>query len=112
MNRKVQGPSAFNDYCKAVWTAFPEAKVEIKNMIASGNYVITEYVFSGTHRGAVMSEVLGREILPTQKRAELPVCEVSRYENGKVVSIHGYSDALTLIRQLGLESQFGQKLAA
>lgn len=110
MNQSLRDVNGVKLFMQNWWTGFPDAKVEIKNMISSGDFVITEFIGRGTHQGVFMA--MGRKIPATSKRIELKFCEVSQIKDGKLVSSHIYYDVFSLIRQLGLESQLGQLAAA
>jgi ketosteroid isomerase-like protein len=42
------------------------------------------------------------EIPPTGKAVTLPICEVWRVRDGKLVSLMNYADGVTIMTQLGL----------
>jgi ketosteroid isomerase-like protein len=43
-----------------------------------------------------------------RRPGELRVCFVFEFRKGKIVSLHGYYDMLTLLDQLGLAPAWGQ----
>jgi predicted ester cyclase len=84
-----------------VWlTAFPDGKVEITNIVASGDRVVVEYIGRGTHTGPLK----GREgvLQPTGKKAELLLCDIMRVKDGLIVEGRTYYDSGMLMRQLGV----------
>jgi len=76
--------------------AFPDLHLDIEQMTASGDYVITRWRGAGTHRGDLMG------IPPTNRWAEVHGCSVAEYKNGKIVHEWVYWDTGHLLRQLGV----------
>src|SRR5216684_5766717 len=50
---KVKGPQATKEYNQNWVRAFPDARVEAKQIFSQGNNVIVEGVFTGTHDGTL-----------------------------------------------------------
>src|SRR5258708_26694397 len=50
---KVKGPQATKEYNQNWVKAFPDARVEAKQIFSQGNTVIAEGVFTGTHDGTL-----------------------------------------------------------
>jgi steroid delta-isomerase-like uncharacterized protein len=95
-----RGPEGFEAFMKNFKTAFPDVEIEVNNQIASGDYVVNEFVGRGTHTGPLESPA--GTIPPTGRRVTFTVCEVQRFRNGKLASLHNYQDMVSLLRQLGL----------
>lgn len=83
------------------WTeyvdAFPDLSVEVHEMAADGEWVMTRVELSGTHRG----EFWGIE--PTANEVEVQEHLSHRFEDGAVVETHSTADGLGLLRQLDVE---------
>lgn len=95
------GPQGFREWLQIFLTAFPDAKVELTNVVgAAEGWVSTEHIGWGTHTGPLVGP--SGTIPPTGRRAELPLGQLVRVENGKVALIHAYYDGATLMRQLGV----------
>ena len=77
-------------------TAFPDLKFRIDQMLPSGDYVVSRYTATGTHRGPLMG------IAATNRRAETHGCTVAEIRNGKTVRTWVYWDTGHLLRQLGV----------
>jgi len=78
-------------------TAFPDLRIEVKHMMASGDYVITQWHGTGTHKGELMG------IPPTGRRGEgTRGCTIAQYASGKVVREWVYMDVATILRQIGV----------
>jgi predicted ester cyclase len=95
-----RGVDAAWTYNEPFVSAFPDAKVTITNQVESGNTVVSEITYTGTHTGPLPSPQ--GPVPPTGKRIDLPGCGIARIEAGKIVSFRGYFDQLTLMQQLGL----------
>lgn len=83
----------FHDMFRA---AFPDFKVEVYDMIADGDKVITRKAFVGTHKGNFAG------IPPTNIKARLDVMDIVRYEDGKLCEHWNSVDQVGMMRQLGV----------
>lgn len=92
-----RGPEGFKHFFGEMRRAFPDFTVEVDHMTATDDDVAIAYRISGTHDG----EFNG--VAPTGKRVEARGCQISRFENGKLVERWGSSDELGLMSQLGVE---------
>ncbi|TAK02724.1 MAG: nuclear transport factor 2 family protein [Candidatus Manganitrophaceae bacterium] len=96
-----EGPEGYKQFLKMWTTAMSDARVEITNVIASGDWVAVEFTGKGTHQSGPLAGPKG-PIPPTGKSIELSFCEVFKLKNGKIALVRAYFDAATLMRQLGL----------
>jgi steroid delta-isomerase-like uncharacterized protein len=80
--------------------AFPDGNVEVKNLIAQGDQVVAEVVGRGTHQGTLSGPT--GDIPATGRRVELPLAEIYRLRDGKIVELRYYFDAFTFLSQLGI----------
>jgi predicted ester cyclase len=78
------------------YTAFPDWREEIVQLVAEGNTVAGRFRCSGTHLGEFLGEA------PTGKRMEVEEVFFLRVEEGKFVDFWALEDSLNRIRQLGL----------
>jgi predicted ester cyclase len=78
------------------YSAFPDWREEIVELVAEGNTVAGRFRYSGTHRGEFLGEP------PTGKRMEVDEVFFFRVEGGKFVYFWGLEDSLNRMRQLGL----------
>jgi steroid delta-isomerase-like uncharacterized protein len=90
----------FQDWSKA----FPDMKTQILNAVASEDFVFIEYLSRGTHQGPLELED-GKVLQPTQRKVEVPACDVYRIVNGKIISAHVYWLSLVMLKQLGVLEQ-------
>ena len=96
----TKGRDKVQAWYKAFTVGFPDLDVTSSRLFASGEWVVGEYVVSGTHTGPLAGPE--GEIPPTNKRVQLPSATVYRVEGGKVAEIHEYFDQLSFMAQLGL----------
>jgi steroid delta-isomerase-like uncharacterized protein len=104
------GTGAFPDYDRAggkhfltaLWTAFPDARIAVEDLIAEGDKVVSRLTIRGTHRGEYMG------IPPTGKQASLTGIEIDRIEDGKFVESWPSRDDLGFLQQLGAIPQMAQ----
>ena len=68
----------------------------LDQMIASGDFVVSRYAATGTHRGDLAG------IAPTGRHAETHGCVVSEIKNGQIMRQWLYWDSAHLLRQLGV----------
>jgi steroid delta-isomerase-like uncharacterized protein len=101
-NSTARGRNGIIDYVRNFKTAFPDLKLNITHQISEDDFVVTEYVARGTHKG-VLSTPMG-DVSPTNRNIEVPVCEVVQFKNGLMATCRQYWDTGTFMRQLGLAS--------
>jgi steroid delta-isomerase-like uncharacterized protein len=80
--------------------AFPDAKIELLNVVASGDWAVGEAVGRGTHSGPLRTP--GGEVPPTGRPMELHFCSIIKVRDGKIVEERDYYDAMTVARALGM----------
>ncbi len=103
---RQQGPEAGLAVGQMFASAFPDGRIEIKQIHDTGNVVVAEFIAQGTHQGNLMG------IAPTGRRVEMPVCNVIEVKDGKIYAEREYIDMLHMMRQLGLvpeEAEIGAR---
>jgi steroid delta-isomerase-like uncharacterized protein len=80
--------------------AFPDSKATFEAAYVSGNTVILEVTWRGTHTGVLRGA--GGEIRPTGKKIEMRACQVVEVSDGKAQRIRQYFDMATMMAQLGV----------
>ena len=97
--RKVQGA----DQSIAVWqgwaTAFPDAQATFDRELASGNTVVFQVTWRGTHKGPLQTPE--GAIAPTGKRIDIRACMVVDVADDKAKAHSHYFDMGTLLQQIG-----------
>lgn len=78
----------------SMMVAFPDLHVEVEQVIASGDFVVSCVKLSGTHKGTYAG------IPATNKSVSWGVCTVSEVRDGKTVRSRMYGDNGALLRQI------------
>src|ERR687889_198846 len=78
------------------YTAFPDWREEIVQLVAEGDTVAGRFRCTGTHLGEFLGEA------PTGRRMEVEEVFFLRSEEGRFVDFWWLEDSLNRIRQLGL----------
>ena len=97
--RRVRGAEEALAVWRAWATAFPDSKGEIHNAFHSGDTVVLEVTWRGTHTGPL--ETPRGRMAPTGRRIELRACQINTVTNGKIQSTRHYFDMNSLLQQLG-----------
>ncbi len=79
--------------------AFPDGKIEVKNVYTHGNVAIAEMHGRGTQNGEFMG------VAPSGRRAEVVICNVIELRDGKVYREREYLDTRHILEQIGAASQ-------
>ncbi len=79
-----------------LFTAFPDLRATIDDLIAEGDKVVGRMTCEGTHQGMFMG------LPPTGKRVKWSFIEINRIVDGKVVEHWAEADTIGLMQQLGL----------
>jgi steroid delta-isomerase-like uncharacterized protein len=98
--RKVQGA----DETIALWqgwaTAFPDSRATFHQGLASGNTVVLEHTWNGTHSGPLQTPT--GTIPATGKTINMRACAVMEIAGDKVRLQRHYFDMATMLGQLGV----------
>jgi len=98
--RKVQGV----DQVLALWqgwaVAFPDSKATFDNAYVSGDTVVLEITWRGTHQGPLATSK--ESIAPTGKRIEFRSCVVCDIAGEKAKQQRQYFDMATMVQQIGV----------
>lgn len=97
---KVRGTDDVLTIWKGWAAAFPDSKATFQNAHVSGNTVILELTWHGTHTGPLRTAA--GEIPATGKPIELRACQIVDVADGKTQQIRQYFDMATLMAQLGV----------
>jgi steroid delta-isomerase-like uncharacterized protein len=101
-NPRMDNPltgKAIANFAKSVWTAYPDASLEIISKGDTGEgLVATQFVLHGTHTGPYFD---GSP--PTGRTVAYPVASFAQIEGDKIRSEHIYLDRQTVAEQLGLK---------
>ncbi len=98
-NRKVQGIDDVLTIWKGWAAAFPDSKATFGDAHVSGNTVILELTWRGSHTGPLRTPA--GEIPATGKPIEVRACQIVDVAEGKTERIRQYFDMATLMAQIG-----------
>ncbi len=77
--------------------AFPDMRMDVQDVVASGDKVVARVRYTGTNRGEFMGAPA------TGKRVDAQLIDIFRFGDGGLVREHwGVMDQLTMMQQLGL----------
>ena len=85
-----------------IFAVFPDLAFEARRAYIRDDLVVQEWTARGTHEGTMTRS--GIEVPPTGKKVEYKGMDVIPIRNGLVARKDVYSDSITMLRQLGLNS--------
>jgi predicted ester cyclase len=97
---KVKGPQATKEYNQNWVRAFPDARVEAKQIFSQGNAVIVEGVFTGTHDGTLKTPM--GDVPATGRKVKGDFIQIFEVDRGLVRRNHLMFDQVQLMTQLGM----------
>ena len=83
-------------FASALLAAFPDLQVDVEDLVAEGEKLVTRYSVRGTHKGDLMG------IPATGKEISITGIAVDRFENRLSVEHWEIIDQLGLMQQLGV----------
>jgi steroid delta-isomerase-like uncharacterized protein len=98
--RKVQGADQTITLFQGWAEAIPDSKATVDNAVASGDTVLLELTWRGTHTGPLQTPK--GSFAATGKKIEIRSCAVVELLNGKPKLQRHYFDMTTLLQQLGI----------
>jgi steroid delta-isomerase-like uncharacterized protein len=98
--RKVEGAEATIALWKGWAEAFPDSKATFHGAHVSGNTVVLEVTWKGTHQGPMQTPK--GAILATGKRIDIRACCLLEVAGDKVRLQRQYFDMVTMLEQLGI----------
>jgi steroid delta-isomerase-like uncharacterized protein len=101
-NRKVRGADETLALWKGWASAFPDARATFHRELPSGNTVVFELSWKGTHKGPLLTPE--GAIAPTGKRIDVRACMVVEVAEERATVQHHYFDMGTLLQQIGSKS--------
>jgi len=94
----IRGRDGVRKSLEMLFAAFPDIRIEVEQILASGDFVVARLGVTGTHRGNYLG------IAATNKRVNYHACNVVELRNGKAIRSRLYADNATLFQQLGVLS--------
>ena len=89
------GISGAIEHINGVRNTYPDLQIDIDHQVAEGNWVVTSYVMTGTHRGVWMG------ISPTNKVIKVTGINIDCVINGKIVEHSGAANLLEPLIRAG-----------
>jgi steroid delta-isomerase-like uncharacterized protein len=90
------GREGFRWFITMYRTAFPDLHLQVNDMMADGDKVISRFTIRGTHTGQLMN------IAPTNKEVTVTGIVIVRFENGQNIEAWGETDRFGLMQQPGV----------
>lgn len=82
---------------RAYRAAFPDLRMHVDEIIASGDTTVARVTVSGTQHGEFMGTP------PSGRRAEVQLIDIMRFDDAGLIAEHwGVVDSLSLLQQLGI----------
>jgi predicted ester cyclase len=103
---RFSGPEGSKRYSKMWADAFPDGRIQIDNVISSGDTVVVELTGRGTQTGTLKTPA--GEIPATGSTVTLQLCDVLEFtSDGKIKAQRSYFDSASLLAQLGVKPEAG-----
>lgn len=90
------GAEGIRDLIGMYRAGFPDLRFETGEMFAADGRVAHRWTMTGTHEGEFMG------IAPTGNKVEAMGVEINHVKDGKITASYTVSDALSIMRQLGV----------
>lgn len=85
------------EFFRGVRVAFPDMRMDVEDVIASGDKAVARVTMTATHQGEFMG------VPPTGKRVSVELIDIMRFDDSGLVCEHwGVMDAMSLMQQLGV----------
>lgn len=97
-----RGLDAFRQASDFYTKGFPDHWIEISNVVATEDQAVVEFIGRGTNTGPL--HLPTGDLPPTGRQGELRCCNVYQISQEKIVRLHSYYDAGSLLQQLGLRT--------
>lgn len=96
----LKGREASTAYAMAWLTAFPDSRLVIRNEIISGDTIVQEFTFEGTHTATLHAPT--GDIPATNRRLSGRGAQILKVQDGLFASTALYFDQVDVLTQLGL----------
>jgi steroid delta-isomerase-like uncharacterized protein len=103
---EFRGPDGFKQLVTMYRSAFPDLHLNLDELVAEGDTVVSRWTGGGTHRGELMG------IPPTGKQVTVMGVVISRFSGGKAVEDWELLDTFGMLQQLGAIPAPEQAVAA
>jgi predicted ester cyclase len=96
----LRGRAQIRQFVEGFQQAFPDVHHRIDHVFASGDTLVYEGAFTGTHTGVLRTP--GGDVPPTHRRIEMPEVQIVTIIHGLAASMRTYFDRLDMLTQLGV----------
>lgn len=100
------GIEGYRNVVKKYRTAFPDCRLEIDEILSTGDRAVLRWTATGTHRGPLDG------LAPTGRRTKINGISVMRFSGDRLSEEFGQWDALGLMQQLGAVTLPGRTAGA
>jgi steroid delta-isomerase-like uncharacterized protein len=83
------------DFFRGYLVAFPDLRMEVLDLVASGDKAVARVKATGTQDGEFMG------MPPSGRSVEVELIDIMRFDDGLVVEHWGVMDMLAMLQQLG-----------
>src|SRR5260370_5789741 len=97
---KLKGPQAFKEFNQNFITAFPDARVEAKSILAQGNHVVVDGIFTWTHNGTLKTPT--GDVPATGRKVKGEYVQIAEVDRGLIKKASLVFDQVQLMTQLGM----------
>ena len=85
------------EFFRVLLAAFPDMRMTVEDLIASGDKTVARVRVTGTHKGEFMG------VPPADTRVDVQLIDIMRFDGAGLVCEHwGVADMLSLLQQLGV----------
>lgn len=91
----MKSKDAIRAWNQAWLDAYPDGQLEVVQCVGMGEWTVARFVGRGTDTGGLAG------FPPTNRRTELSLCDLARWEGGVIVEEHIYYDVYGLLSELG-----------
>ena len=97
----ISGREEMRAHEQQEWEGFPDARVEVRQVIDEGSMAVAEYIWAATNTGP-LNLPDGSTLPATGKRIEVPCVTVVEVKDGLVAAERSYWDMMEAFQQMGL----------
>jgi len=97
----ISGREEMRAHEQQEWEGFPDARVEVRQVIDQDSTAVAEFTWAATNTGPLHLPD-GSTIPATGKRIELPCVTVVEFKDGLVAAERNYWDQMETFQQMGL----------
>lgn len=91
----MKSKEAVRAWNQAWLDAYPDGEIEVIDCMGMGEWTVARFVGRGTNTGSLAG------FAPTNRRTELHLCDLVRWDDDKIVEEHLYYDLYGLLSALG-----------